>query len=126
MNQIATSIVLLFFMTIANQASACTPSPCWIGTLDSYYENVIPWSAQNMRESLHETIDDHERFPYTSSEIDTWDVLEEANRIKSIMTVPFTEYYLTPCIPLRTRGVMAKASTEATIPIQNIIMNRSP
>ena len=50
-------------------------------SLDSYYENVIPWSSQSMRESLHETIDDHERFPYTSSEIDTWDILEEADRI---------------------------------------------
>ena len=42
------------------------------------------------------------------------------------MTVPFLKNYLTPCIPLRTNGATAKAITEATIPIQNIIMNRSP
>jgi hypothetical protein len=36
------------------------------------------------------------------------------------------DVYLTPCIPFRTNGATANASTAATIPIQNIIMNMSP
>jgi hypothetical protein len=32
-----------------------------------------------MRDSLHEIIDDHTRFPYTSTATDTWDVLEIAD-----------------------------------------------
>ena len=32
-----------------------------------------------MRDSLHEVIDDHTRFPYTSATTDTWDVLEIAD-----------------------------------------------
>ena len=70
------SIVLLIFMAIANQASACTPN-CQVP--DSFYNDVIPWSPQEMRDSLHELIDDHIRFPYTSTEVDTWNVLEEAD-----------------------------------------------
>ncbi|MDC1295694.1 endonuclease, partial [Myxococcota bacterium] len=33
-----------------------------------------------MRASLHEVIDDHRRFPYTSSATDTWDILEVADQ----------------------------------------------
>lgn len=44
-----------------------------------YYDNVDPSSSQTMRESLHEIIDDHSRFPYTSTATDTWDVLEIAD-----------------------------------------------
>jgi len=32
-----------------------------------------------MRASLHEIIDDHQRIPYTSTALDTWDVLEQAD-----------------------------------------------
>jgi hypothetical protein len=28
-----------------------------------------------LRASLHSQIDDHQRFPYTSSAIDSWDIL---------------------------------------------------
>lgn len=35
-----------------------------------------------MRDTLHELIDDHQRFPYTSSETDTWDVLKIADEDK--------------------------------------------
>jgi hypothetical protein len=34
--------------------------------------------------------------------------------------------YLTPCMPLRTSGLNAKATADAITPIQNISMNRSP
>ena len=44
-----------------------------------YYDGVDKSSAQAMRESLHEIIDDHTRYPYTSNATDTWDVLEMAD-----------------------------------------------
>jgi endonuclease I len=37
-------------------------------------------SAAALRASLHEQMDDHSRFPYTSSETDTWDILEMADQ----------------------------------------------
>ena len=43
------------------------------------YDSVDNSSAQAMRDSLHEIIDDHTRFPYTSAATDTWDVLEIAD-----------------------------------------------
>jgi endonuclease I len=44
-----------------------------------YYETVDLSSSQSLRQSLHEIIDDHLRYPYTSSQTDTWDVLEIAD-----------------------------------------------
>jgi endonuclease I len=44
-----------------------------------YYEGVDDSSPEILRQSLHELIDDHQRFPYTSSLTDTWDVLEIAD-----------------------------------------------
>ena len=45
----------------------------------NYYELVDDSSPQSLRQSLHEIIDDHQRFPYTSSATDTWDILEMAD-----------------------------------------------
>ena len=44
-----------------------------------YYDNVDKSNPQALRDSLHEIIDDHTRFPYTSAATDTWDVLETAD-----------------------------------------------
>ncbi|MGA9572317.1 MAG: endonuclease, partial [Lysobacterales bacterium] len=44
-----------------------------------YYDGVDKSTPQAMRDSLHEIIDDHTRYPYTSSVTDTWDVLETAD-----------------------------------------------
>lgn len=44
-----------------------------------YYNAVDQTSAQALQQSLHEIIDDHQRFPYTSSSTDTWDILEAAD-----------------------------------------------
>ena len=52
-------------------------SPAW--SVSGYYDTVDNSSPQAMRDSLHEIIDDHTRFPYTSSNTDTWDVLEIAD-----------------------------------------------
>jgi hypothetical protein len=45
---------------------------------EAYYDSADATSPQALRESLHEIIDDHQRFPYTSFETDTWDILEIA------------------------------------------------
>ncbi|MFG0329990.1 MAG: endonuclease [Phycisphaerales bacterium] len=44
-----------------------------------YYDTADPSSAAALRASLHDIIDDHIRFPYTSSNTDTWDILELAD-----------------------------------------------
>ncbi|WP_289028991.1 endonuclease [uncultured Paraglaciecola sp.] len=44
-----------------------------------YYDSVNTESAQTLRGSLHQIINDHQRFPYTSSATDTWDILEQAD-----------------------------------------------
>lgn len=45
----------------------------------SYYSSVNPSNPTALRSSLHAVIDDHIRFPYTSSNVDTWNILEEAD-----------------------------------------------
>ena len=45
-----------------------------------YYDAVDPTNAATLRQTLHDVIDDHTRFPYTSSSTDTWDILEAADQ----------------------------------------------
>jgi endonuclease I len=59
-----------------------SPTPGWPNTtcpLGEYYANVDPSSAASLRVTLHDTIDDHQWFPYTDSATDTWDILELAD-----------------------------------------------
>jgi endonuclease I len=44
-----------------------------------YYDSVDDTGAAALRQTLHEVIDDHTRFPYTSSKTDVWDILAEAD-----------------------------------------------
>jgi len=44
-----------------------------------YYDGVVTTTPAELRATLHEVIDDHQRFPYTSSATDTWDILESAD-----------------------------------------------
>lgn len=46
----------------------------------NYYDTVNTTNASTVRQSLHEIIDDHQRYPYTSSATDTWDILEAADQ----------------------------------------------
>jgi hypothetical protein len=46
---------------------------------ETYYDSADTSSPADLRFSLHEIIDDHTRFPYTSTATDTWDVLEIAD-----------------------------------------------
>jgi endonuclease I len=65
-----------------------TPTPmaadyAWSFTTASdggdYYGGVDASSAAALRQTLHEVIDDHQWFPYTSGDTDTWDILEAAD-----------------------------------------------
>ena len=44
-----------------------------------YYNSVDDTNSSTLRTTLHELIDDHQRFPYTSSSTDTWNILEAAD-----------------------------------------------
>jgi endonuclease I/PKD repeat protein len=59
-------------IVVSNSALADVPA--------GYYDSVNLSNAQALRASLHEIIDDHQRFPYTSSATDTWDILEAADQ----------------------------------------------
>lgn len=62
-----------------------------------YYDTVDPSTAAALRTTLHDVVDDHTRFPYTSSGTDTWDILEAAdedpNDPSSILDVYANESY---------------------------------
>ncbi len=45
-----------------------------------YYDTVNTSTPALLRSTLHEVIDDHTRYPYTSSSTDTWNILEEADQ----------------------------------------------
>lgn len=45
-----------------------------------YYDQIDTSNGQSLKSSLHSIIDDHQRFPYTSSSTDTWDILEIADQ----------------------------------------------
>ncbi|MCK9488080.1 MAG: endonuclease [Xanthomonadales bacterium] len=66
-----------------------TPTPMaadysWTFTIASdngdYYASVITDSAVVLRQTLHAVIRDHQSYPYTSSQTDTWDILELADQ----------------------------------------------
>lgn len=44
-----------------------------------YYDSAAGLTGEALRLELHEIIDDHQRFPYTSSATDTWDIVAAAN-----------------------------------------------
>ena len=45
-----------------------------------YYDSVDASSSAAMRSTLHQVIDDHQRYPYTSTGTDTWNILELAQQ----------------------------------------------
>ena len=56
-----------------------------------YYDSVDTTNGATLRATLHEVIDDHQRFPYTASTTDTWDILnladEDPNNINNVVDV---------------------------------------
>lgn len=71
------AIVATHLAVGVSAATAAAASGAPIG----YYDTVDASSATELRATLHEVIDDHDRIPYTSSSrTDTWDVLEIADQ----------------------------------------------
>jgi len=53
--------------------------PAFAQAPPGYYSSVDSSSAASLRLTLHQLIDDHTRIPYTASQTDTWDVLNQAD-----------------------------------------------
>ena len=62
-----TLVVAVLLMGMAATRAAEPP--------DGYYATVETTPASTLRATLHAVIDDHTRFPYTSSATHTWDIL---------------------------------------------------
>lgn len=60
-------------------AAIAVPTAAFAQAPAGYYDDVDASSASTIRTTLHPVIDDHTRFPYTSSATDTWDILELAD-----------------------------------------------
>jgi len=75
--------VLVALLLVSGAASLWAAAPA------GYYDTVNTANASTLRQTVHDVIKDHTRYPYSSStEIDTWDILElaqedpnDANRI---------------------------------------------
>ena len=65
------AVVLLFVLG--------SPGVVRAGPAAGYYASVNASSPALLRATLHDVIDDHQRFAYTSSATDTWDILEQAD-----------------------------------------------
>ena len=55
-------------------------SPSFAQPPPNYYIDADLTSRTALRASVHEIIDDHKRFPYTSNLTDTWDVVNRADQ----------------------------------------------
>ena len=66
------AVVLLLALALPLPLSADPPA--------GYYDPALGLTGESLRLALHEIIDDHSRFPYTSSATDTWDIVSEADR----------------------------------------------
>lgn len=81
-----------------------TPQPALIETVRSelcpnppalpsdYYSTADISNSGTLRTSLHNIIDDHVRFPYTSTSLDTWDILNDADENPSNVGTLLTVY----------------------------------
>ncbi|MFT5233661.1 MAG: endonuclease I [Candidatus Krumholzibacteriia bacterium] len=71
--RLASSIFLLSLFAVMLPSSLLADAPL------GYYDSVNEFSDATLRQTLHAVIDDHTRIPYTSSSLDTWNVLELAD-----------------------------------------------
>ena len=63
--------LVIAFLLAAAVAQADPPA--------GYYDTVDLTSPATLRQSVHDIIKGHTRYPYTSSSTDTWDILEQAD-----------------------------------------------
>ncbi len=66
------AVALLAGLVLLSTASFAAPPP-------GYYDTVDTTDPTTLRTTLHDVIDDHTRYPYTSTATDTWDILENAD-----------------------------------------------
>ena len=71
--------VIVVMLCIIFGADQVTADQVTVDPESGYQDTVDQSGPQDMRDSLHEIIDDHTRIPYTSIATDTWDVLEIAD-----------------------------------------------
>lgn len=72
MRYLAMFAILMLAVSLFPGTAVADPPP-------GYYDSVDDSSSESLRATLHEIIDDHQRFPYSSSSTDTWDILEAAD-----------------------------------------------
>ena len=65
--------LLVFLLVVLSAPATMADAPT------GYYDSVDPADSATLRTTLHNLIDNHLRFPYTSSSTDTWDILESAD-----------------------------------------------
>ncbi|MEN8164844.1 MAG: endonuclease, partial [Acidobacteriota bacterium] len=67
----------------------------------SYYSTVDAIDAATLRSTLHPVIDDHTRFPYSSTSTDCWDILNDADENPSntsqLLSIYKNEAYADGC-----------------------------
>ncbi len=81
---IAETLLLAFLIFSSDAAGAGPPA--------GYYDSALGLTGSALQTALHEIIDDHLRFPYTSSSTDTWDVLSIAHADPSVPGNVLTVY----------------------------------
>lgn len=67
-NLLASCLAAIFAVAIAANATADPPP--------GYYATADDSSPTTLRASVHSIIDDHQRYPYTSTATDTWDICD--------------------------------------------------
>ena len=68
-----------------------------------YYASVNASSSALLRATLHGVIEDHQRFPYTSTATDTWDILEQADENPAIAS-EILDVYMNASFPKNGGG----------------------
>ncbi len=67
----------------------------------TYYSTVDASSQAALRSTLHDVIDDHTRYPYSSTSTDTWDILNDADENPSnaseLLTIYKNQAYADGC-----------------------------
>jgi endonuclease I/fibronectin type 3 domain-containing protein len=71
-NLLATSFATMMVIAASAARSSAQPPP-------GYYDSVNTANGATLRATLHPVIDDHTRYPYTSTATDTWNILEQAD-----------------------------------------------
>ena len=85
------SVLIGLALAFAASTALADPPP-------DYYDSVDTTDADTLRTTLHQVIDDHQRFPYTSGSTDTWNILnladEDPNNSANILDVYRNASYL--------------------------------